>query len=187
MRNKAQESARKLWEVYLTVLCIMFFEFYPGLASKAAKMVSCTTVDFGNGTTSRVLIEDARIDCESEVCAHRGGNSGAAKWRGTPPWGAKKAPLWRGICAETPGAPLRAPQKGSKKGQKKIPRCLDFGARGAPSGRPSGAASGAEPPPPQGLKNAPMPRRRASLIATPGPLEEIRVVFGVPLFLSIWA
>ena len=40
-----------------------------------------------------------------------------------PPPGAKKAPLWRGIVAETPGAPLRgAPKrvkKGSKKGQKK--------------------------------------------------------------------
>ena len=77
------------------------------------------------------------LDVYTTLIGCRGGNSGAAKWRGNPPGGggAKKASLWRGIGAETPGAPLRgAPKrvkKGSKKGQKRVKKGYNFFFRAA--------------------------------------------------------
>ena len=84
-----------------------------------------------------------------------------------PPPGAKKAPLRRGIGAETPGAPLRGAPKRVKKGSKNFfPRWRPgFWGAGRPFGAPIWRGIWRGNPPP-GLKNAPMPRRRASLIAT---------------------
>ena len=67
MRHAARDHSRGGREIFLTVLCIVFFEFYPSLVSTAAEMASCQKVDYGNNIVRQLLAVDLRIDCKSEV------------------------------------------------------------------------------------------------------------------------
>ena len=69
-RDTVRQVTRRGWDIYLTVLCIMFFEFYPSLVEQYSQMVGCSEYDYGNGTVIKILRADSRLDCTSKVFGH---------------------------------------------------------------------------------------------------------------------